>query len=84
MEVEKLTYSFSERILRLLVTQGWFREPSQGYFANNRLSNLIKKNQATYHIATYMLVFQGVLIFSVFLLFQGMVFSPKSPQAFRR
>jgi len=25
------------------MTQGWFREPKQGYFANNRLSNLIKK-----------------------------------------
>ena len=47
---------FAERVLRLLVTQGWFREPRHGYFANNRLSNLIKKDQAGYHIATYMLV----------------------------
>ena len=46
-----------ERVLRLLITQGWFREPSQGYFANNRLSNLIKKDQAGYHLATYMLVY---------------------------
>jgi len=43
-----------ERVLRLLITQGWFREPSQGYFANNRLSNLIKKDQNGYHLATYM------------------------------
>ena len=47
---------FAERVLRLLVTQGWFREPKEGYFANNRLSSLIKKDQAGYHIATYMLV----------------------------
>ena len=53
---EKMIYPFAERVLRLLVTQGWFREPNQGYFANNRLSNLIKKDQAGYHIATYMLV----------------------------
>ncbi|KIM47488.1 hypothetical protein M413DRAFT_15705 [Hebeloma cylindrosporum] len=33
---------------------GWFREPKQGYFANNRLSNLIKKDQPGYHLATYM------------------------------
>ncbi|KAF8971744.1 S-adenosyl-L-methionine-dependent methyltransferase [Flammula alnicola] len=43
-----------ERILRLLLTQGWFREPKQGYFANNRLSNLIKNDQPGYHLATYM------------------------------
>ncbi|TFK77452.1 S-adenosyl-L-methionine-dependent methyltransferase [Pluteus cervinus] len=43
-----------ERVLRLLITQGWFREPNQGYFANNRLSNLIKKDQPGYHLATYM------------------------------
>ena len=58
---------FAERVLRLLVTQGWFREPRHGYFANNRLSNLIKKDQAGYHIATYMLVlrsFTTVLFFS--------------------
>ncbi|KAF8910161.1 S-adenosyl-L-methionine-dependent methyltransferase [Gymnopilus junonius] len=43
-----------ERVLRLLITQGWFREAKQGYFANNRLSNLIKKDQIGYHLATYM------------------------------
>ncbi|KAG6830907.1 hypothetical protein H0H92_014058 [Tricholoma furcatifolium] len=43
-----------ERVLRLLVTQGWFREPKHGYFANNRLSNLIKKSQPGFHLATYM------------------------------
>ncbi|TFK41818.1 S-adenosyl-L-methionine-dependent methyltransferase [Crucibulum laeve] len=43
-----------ERVLRLLITQGWFREPKQGYFANNRLSNLIKKDQPGFHLATYM------------------------------
>ena len=53
---EKTDMLSIERVLRLLVTQGWFREPRQGYFANNRLSNLIKKDQAGYHIATYMLV----------------------------
>ena len=60
MEKKKFNIPFAERVLRLLVTQGWFREPKQGYFANNRLSNLIKKDQAGYHIATYMLVLQGV------------------------
>ena len=53
----KLTCTFAERVLRLLITQGWFREPRQGYFANNRLSNLIKKDQNGYHLATYMLVY---------------------------
>ncbi|PPQ79396.1 hypothetical protein CVT25_002666 [Psilocybe cyanescens] len=43
-----------ERVLRLLITQGWFREPKQGYFANNRLSNLIKKGLPGFHLATYM------------------------------
>ncbi|KAJ3517879.1 hypothetical protein NLJ89_g240 [Agrocybe chaxingu] len=43
-----------ERILRLLITQGWFRETKHGSFANNRLSNLIKKDQPGYHLATYM------------------------------
>ncbi|KAF8899093.1 S-adenosyl-L-methionine-dependent methyltransferase [Infundibulicybe gibba] len=33
---------------------GWFRETKQGYFANNRLSNLIKKDQPGFHLATYM------------------------------
>ena len=56
-EKNKLTCSSAERVLRLLITQGWFREPRQGYFANNRLSNLIKKDQAGYHLATYMLVY---------------------------
>ncbi|KAF9469787.1 S-adenosyl-L-methionine-dependent methyltransferase [Collybia nuda] len=43
-----------ERVIRLLITQGWFREPRQGFFANNRLSNLIKKDQAGFYLATYM------------------------------
>ncbi|KAH8830153.1 S-adenosyl-L-methionine-dependent methyltransferase [Flagelloscypha sp. PMI_526] len=43
-----------ERVLRLLLTQGWFREPSPGYFANNRLSHLIAKGQPGFHLATYM------------------------------
>ncbi|KAG6837316.1 hypothetical protein H0H93_011411 [Arthromyces matolae] len=43
-----------ERALRLLVAQGWFREPKHGHFANNRLSNLIKKNEPGYYLATYM------------------------------
>jgi len=43
-----------ERVLRLLITQGWFREAKPGYFANNRLSNLIRKEQPGYHLATYM------------------------------
>jgi len=43
-----------ERVIRLLMCQGWFREPKPGYFANNRLSNLIKKDQPGYHLATYM------------------------------
>lgn len=45
-----------ERVLRLLVTQGWYREPKQGCFANNRLSNLIKKEQPGWHLITYMFV----------------------------
>ncbi|RDB28601.1 4-O-methyltransferase 1 [Hypsizygus marmoreus] len=43
-----------ERVLRLLITQGWFRESKHGFFANNRLSNLIKKDQPGFHLATYM------------------------------
>ncbi|KXN88823.1 Demethylsterigmatocystin 6-O-methyltransferase [Leucoagaricus sp. SymC.cos] len=43
-----------ERVLRLLITQGWFREPRQGYFANNRMSNTIKNDQPGFHLATYM------------------------------
>jgi len=43
-----------ERILRLLVSQGWFRESKPGYFANNRLSSLIKKDQHSYYMSTYM------------------------------
>lgn len=58
-EKKKFDMSFAERVLRLLVTQGWFREPSQGCFANNRLSNLIKKDQVGYHMATYMLVYDS-------------------------
>lgn len=49
VEREKL-----ERVIRLLMSQGWFREPKPGYFANNRLSNLIKIDQPGYHLATYM------------------------------
>ena len=45
-----------ERVIRLLMCQGWFREPKPGYFANNRLSNLIKKDQPGYHLATYMYI----------------------------
>ena len=71
MEGKNIDIPFSERVLRLLVTQGWFREPRQGYFANNRLSNLIKNDQAGYHIATYMLVsMSSTVAHSVFLLFQ--------------
>ncbi|KAK1220490.1 hypothetical protein PQX77_016740 [Marasmius sp. AFHP31] len=43
-----------ERVLRLLVNQGWFRETKPGYFANNRTSNLIKRDQPGYHLLTYM------------------------------
>ncbi|KAL0567720.1 hypothetical protein V5O48_014272 [Marasmius crinis-equi] len=43
-----------ERVLRLLVTQGYFRETKPGYFANNRTSNLIKTGQPGYHLSTYM------------------------------
>ncbi|KAK1234862.1 hypothetical protein PQX77_001956 [Marasmius sp. AFHP31] len=43
-----------ERVLRLLITQGWFREPKPGYFANNRTSNLIKDGQPGYYLSTYM------------------------------
>ncbi|XP_006454122.1 hypothetical protein AGABI2DRAFT_182116 [Agaricus bisporus var. bisporus H97] len=43
-----------ERVLRLLMTQGYFREPHHGYFANNRMSNIIKNDQPGYHLATYM------------------------------
>lgn len=80
---KELTH-FTERVLRLLVTQGWFREPNQGYFANNRLSNLIKKDQDSYHIATYMLVPRSLPSQFCFITVSGMVFTPKLPQAFRR
>ncbi|KAL0063645.1 hypothetical protein AAF712_009443 [Marasmius tenuissimus] len=43
-----------ERVLRLLITQGWFRETQPGYFANNRISNLVRKNQPGYYLSTYM------------------------------
>ncbi|KAF9526425.1 S-adenosyl-L-methionine-dependent methyltransferase [Crepidotus variabilis] len=43
-----------ERVIRLLITQGWFREAKPGYFANNRLSNLIKKDLPGFALATYM------------------------------
>lgn len=45
-----------ERVLRLLITQGWFREPRQGYFANNRMSNIIQNDQPGFHLASYMYV----------------------------
>ena len=64
-----LTCAFVERVLRLLITQGWFREPKQGYFANNRLSNLIKKDQNGYHLATYMLVYVSRSLPIVVLIF---------------
>ena len=64
---KQIDIPFAERVLRLLVTQGWFREPSQGYFANSRLSNLIKKDQPGYHLATYMLVLHTIsLVFFIF------------------
>lgn len=50
------SYNLPERILRLLVTQGWFREPKSGYFANNRLSNLIKNGLPGHYLGTYMYV----------------------------
>ncbi|KAJ8083530.1 hypothetical protein PM082_009404 [Marasmius tenuissimus] len=43
-----------ERVLRLLITQGWFRETKPGYFANNRTSNLIKRDQPGRHLSTYL------------------------------
>ncbi|KAL0950780.1 hypothetical protein HGRIS_007547 [Hohenbuehelia grisea] len=43
-----------EGILRLLLTQGWFRESQPGYFANSRLTNLVKKGSKTYFLPTYM------------------------------
>ncbi|KAL0950775.1 hypothetical protein HGRIS_007543 [Hohenbuehelia grisea] len=43
-----------EGILRLLVSQGWFRESQPGYFANSRLTNLVKKGSKTYFLPTYM------------------------------
>ncbi|KAJ8093850.1 hypothetical protein PM082_009714 [Marasmius tenuissimus] len=43
-----------ERVLRLLITQGWFRETKPGYFANNRTSNLIKRDQPGRHLSTWM------------------------------
>ncbi|KDQ54103.1 hypothetical protein JAAARDRAFT_80423 [Jaapia argillacea MUCL 33604] len=43
-----------ERILRLLVSQCWFRESKEGYFANNRRSLLIRTGQPGIHLATFM------------------------------
>ncbi|KAF5352817.1 hypothetical protein D9756_006140 [Leucocoprinus leucothites] len=43
-----------ERVFRCLITQGWFREPREGYFANNRMSNIIKNDQPGFHMATTM------------------------------
>lgn len=56
LDILRSLYSkiIAERVIRLLVTQGWFREPKQGFFANNRLSNLIKNDQAGFYLATYM------------------------------
>jgi hypothetical protein len=83
-----LTCTFVERVLRLLITQGWFREPIQGYFANNRLSNLIKKDQHGYHLATYMLVYVSKSLLQVVVVlipnFLGMISSTKFPRAFRK
>ena len=51
------TCAFVERVLRLLITLGWFCEPSQGYFANNRLNNLIKRIKlGTIFTVTFMLL----------------------------
>jgi hypothetical protein len=50
----KMVFLLAERILRILIGQGWFREPKPGYFANSRLSHLIAKHQPGYHLATYM------------------------------
>ncbi|KAF5352584.1 hypothetical protein D9756_006139 [Leucocoprinus leucothites] len=43
-----------ERVFRCLITQGWFREPREGYFANSRMSNIIKNDQPGFHMATTM------------------------------
>ncbi|KZT19768.1 S-adenosyl-L-methionine-dependent methyltransferase [Neolentinus lepideus HHB14362 ss-1] len=43
-----------ERVLRLLVSQCWFRETQPGYFANNRRSLLIQKSQPAWHLVTFM------------------------------
>ncbi|TFK53266.1 S-adenosyl-L-methionine-dependent methyltransferase [Heliocybe sulcata] len=43
-----------ERVLRLLVSQCWFRETKQGYFANNRRSLLVQKSQPAWHLVTFM------------------------------
>ncbi|KII91762.1 hypothetical protein PLICRDRAFT_696754 [Plicaturopsis crispa FD-325 SS-3] len=43
-----------ERVLRLLITQGWFRETKPSFFANSRISNIIKKGEPGFHFATYM------------------------------
>lgn len=40
----------TERVMRMLISQGYYREVREGVFANNRLSNLIKKDTPGYHI----------------------------------
>ncbi|KAL9716637.1 hypothetical protein Ac2012v2_001088 [Leucoagaricus gongylophorus] len=40
-----------EITLRCLITRGIFREPQEGYFANNRMSNIIKSDQPGFHMA---------------------------------
>lgn len=43
-----------ERIMRCLVNQGYYRELRVGVFANNRLSNLIKKGTQGYYVHDYL------------------------------
>ncbi|KAG6873862.1 hypothetical protein C0995_010474 [Termitomyces sp. Mi166 len=67
-----------ERALRLLVSQGWFREPKHGFFANNGLSNFIKRDQPGLHLATYMSVFAKNGLFNkVSAGFSEMINNPK-------
>jgi hypothetical protein len=49
-----LVFLMAERVVRMLIGQGWFREPKPGYFANSRLSRIIAKDQPGYHSATCM------------------------------
>lgn len=43
--------------MRLLVNDGYYRETRAGVFANNRLSNLIKKGTQGYYVHSYLYVF---------------------------